>query len=99
MVKGFKDFEQLFEKVKLNAAKAEILFLFLGPDSSIELYEEYVRLEEEQYELYSEMIGIIIRNDLTETFLENMLIILKNMEGLESSIFESKHLIEEMKAA
>ena len=92
-------FKQLFEEVKGNQMKAELLFRFLSPDSSIELYEEYVRLEEEQYELYSEMVGEIMESGLAELFYDNLMVILPHMDGLEFSIRESKRLIKEMKAA
>lgn len=92
-------FKTLFEESKINLAKTEMLFRFLSPNSSVELFEEHVRLEQIQYELYSEMFGELVHSGLVHEFYDQMVTILNGMSGLEFSIFESKRLIEEMKAA
>jgi hypothetical protein len=89
-------FKELFEESKINLAKLEVLYKFLGPDSSVELFEEGIRLEEIQYELYSEMLKEV--EGIEEAEIRTMLIVISQAQKeLAGKIRETKQIVEQLK--
>lgn len=90
-------FKELFEESKINLAKLEVLYKFLGPDSSVELFEEAIRMEEIQYELYSEMLKEVEGIE-EEAEIRTMLIVINQAQKeLAGKIRETKQIIEQLK--